>query len=211
VVGRSRAKRPARPGLTRARILAAALELVDRRGLDALTMRSLGDRLGVEAMSLYRHFPNKQALLGGVVDRVLAEIEIGTDAADWRAGMRKIGRSFWRVLQAHPNAIPLLLTTPSITHRARELSEFALRMFGAAGLGPTEAHRAFRVFQALILGIALMDRARPAAADLALQLTELAPAGGEFPLLRAALADPGILDSEGDFELGLDLMVRCLT
>ncbi|MEO8452001.1 MAG: TetR family transcriptional regulator, partial [Gemmatimonadota bacterium] len=68
--------RPAKTALTRERILDAALAAVDRDGLEALTMRSLGRELGVEAMSLYHHFPNKARLLEGVVDRVLAEIEV---------------------------------------------------------------------------------------------------------------------------------------
>jgi len=184
--------------------------MVDRRGLEALTMRSLGERLGVEAMSLYRHVPNKDDLLAGVVERVLSEIEVEDNPADWRAGMRVAGRSFWKVLQAHPHVIPLLLTSPSVTHRAQELSEVALRMFGRAGLEPAEAHRAFRIFQALILGTALMDRARPTATELAQQLAELERSGGEYPLLRAVLSDSRLLDRERDFEVGLDLLIRAL-
>jgi AcrR family transcriptional regulator len=173
-------------------------------------MRSLGEALGVEAMSLYRHVPNKDALLAGVVERVLGEIEVDDRAADWRAGMKAAGRSFWKVLQAHPNAIPLLVASPSITHRAREHSETALRMLARAGLEPADAHRAFRIFQALVLGTALMDRAGPPADELARQLRELDQGGGRFPLLRAVLADPRALDRRRDLERGLELLLGAL-
>ncbi|MEO8450480.1 MAG: TetR/AcrR family transcriptional regulator C-terminal domain-containing protein, partial [Gemmatimonadota bacterium] len=105
-------------------------------------------------------------------------------------------------------AIALMLATPLADQaNARRLTEPALRMFGRAGLGPAEAHRAFRVFQAFILGAALMIRARPTAAEVARQIRELDRSGEDLPLLRSALADRRILDRESDFEAGLELLL----
>ena len=82
-------KTPSRPPLSRARVLATAVELADRDGLDGLTMRKVGDALGVEAMSLYNHVANKGDLLDGMVDVVFAEIDLPTDAAiGWKDAMR---------------------------------------------------------------------------------------------------------------------------
>ena len=69
-------------------MLDAALGVADEGGLAAVTMASVGARLGVEAMSLYRHIGNKEEMLDGLVDRVFAEIEVPEDAADWREAMR---------------------------------------------------------------------------------------------------------------------------
>ncbi|QPE04243.1 TetR family transcriptional regulator [Microbacterium schleiferi] len=88
--------------LTRQSILAAALELVDADGLDALTMRSLGARLGVEAMSLYHHLPSKQAVIDGIVDLVWAEVTLTADAQDWRTAVRRTARSAFATLLHHP-------------------------------------------------------------------------------------------------------------
>ncbi len=75
--------------LTKARVLRAAVDLADREGLGALTMRRLGGELGVEAMSLYKHVANKEAILDGIVEVVVGEIEVPTDEADWKQAMRR--------------------------------------------------------------------------------------------------------------------------
>ena len=105
----TRARRP----LTRARILTAALRLVDREGLEALSMRRLGQALGVEAMSLYNHVPNKAAVLDGLVELLLGELEIpGPEAGDWWERIRRIAHSYRRSAHAHPHAFPLAVTRP---------------------------------------------------------------------------------------------------
>ena len=73
-----------RPALTRERVLRAAIGLADRGGIKSLTMRNLGQRLGVEAMSLYNHVRNKEDLLDGMVDVVFSEIDLPPSGADWR-------------------------------------------------------------------------------------------------------------------------------
>jgi len=96
-----------RPGLTRARVLACAVELADRIGLDALTMRRLGDELGVEAMSIYGHVANKEDLLNRMVDAIFAEIELPPASTPWRPALRQRSVSFRDVLRRHPWAVAL--------------------------------------------------------------------------------------------------------
>ncbi|MFF9813207.1 TetR/AcrR family transcriptional regulator [Streptomyces sp. NPDC014006] len=104
--------------LSRERVLAGVLELVDREGLAALSMRRLGAELGVEAMALYRHAASKEELLDGLVEglyREQAERRAAEERADWaggaeswRAGLHRIARTAYEICQAHPRAAPLL-------------------------------------------------------------------------------------------------------
>src|SRR2546430_14954368 len=115
-----------RQPLTPERILDAAIELIDRDGLEALSMRHLGSALSVEAMSLYRHFASKTALLEGVVGRLLAELLLPVPgSAPWQESFRALARGYRQLLLRHPNAIPLLATLQLSNPRA----------LGAAGAG----------------------------------------------------------------------------
>src|SRR5690348_8461238 len=120
-----------RLALTREQVLAAALELIDEGGVDALTMRRLGQALARNPMAVYRHAADKDALLDGVVEHVAAELvaprrpdrnghEDGHEAGDvsgegdheWEAVLRRTAHTFRRVALAHPHVVPLLLTRP---------------------------------------------------------------------------------------------------
>src|SRR5207249_1649867 len=90
------------------RILRAAVALADRSGIEALTMRSLGQELGVEAMSLYNHVANKDHVLDGIVDVVVGEIEVPGPGAGWRTAMRQRAISAHEVLVRHPWAAMLV-------------------------------------------------------------------------------------------------------
>ena len=95
-------RRPGRkPRVSREQVLDAALALADEGGLAAVTMASVGARLGVEAMSLYRHVGNKEEMLDGLVDRVYGEIEVPADATDWREALRRQAVSAHAVLRRH--------------------------------------------------------------------------------------------------------------
>jgi AcrR family transcriptional regulator len=100
-----------RPGMSTGRITAAALQIVDTEGSQALTMRRLGQALDRKVMTLYRYVPSKDALLNGVA-RVLADLAINPAAADWRQELRDLATSFRGLALAHPNAVPLLVTRP---------------------------------------------------------------------------------------------------
>src|SRR5947209_17549193 len=100
---------PVRAPLTRSRIAQAALAIVDRDGLDTLSMRRLGAELGVEGMAVYRHFPNKAAVLAGVVEMLLAELVIPPPSdVPWQDVVREVSRAYRALRPRHPPGIPVL-------------------------------------------------------------------------------------------------------
>lgn len=105
---RSRKKKTPRAPLSRERALRVAIEVADAGGLEVLTMRRLAEELGVEAMSLYHHIPNKSAILDGMIDLVFREIDLPSSAGDWKAEMWRRARSMRAVLLRHPWAIGLM-------------------------------------------------------------------------------------------------------
>lgn len=100
--------RPATPLLSRDAIRDAALDVIDAQGLDGLTMRRLGDRLGVRAASLYGHVPTKQDVLDLVADRLIAEVDTSGFERGWRTGLDRWARSYLAPLRAHPDAAPVI-------------------------------------------------------------------------------------------------------
>lgn len=202
--------RRSRPPLTRERILAAALALVDRRGVQGLTMRALAEALSVEAMSLYNHVGGKAEILTAVGDRVLGMIEFPEAVTDWREAIRRAARSTWNVTSAHANVVPLLLGSPSDTPGSRALAERILELLVPAGFSPAEGHRIFRLLQAYTLGAVLMTARSPS--DRAVRtMVKALEAGGEFPLLRQALTGTGPIDGEADFDAGIELIIHAVT
>ena len=102
-----------RTPLNRQRVLDAAVTLADRDGVAALSMRRLAQELGVEAMSLYHHVANKDAILDGIVDVVFAEIELPDAEAGWREAMRRRAISVRDALRRHPWATGLMESRPT--------------------------------------------------------------------------------------------------
>jgi AcrR family transcriptional regulator len=132
-----------REPLTRERILACALQLIDRDGLEELSMRRLAAELDVSAMSLYNHVPNKEAVLEGVTEVLLREIELTEmEGLDLETGLKAGLRSFRRVLLDHPNALTLIETRPIVTPDALKPIELSLATLRRAGFSPDDAVRA---------------------------------------------------------------------
>src|SRR3990172_9394989 len=100
--------------LSRERVLRAAIGLDDEGGIESLSMRKLGQRLGVEAMSLYYHAANKDDILDGIVDIVVSEIDVPSGGGDWKAAMRASAISAHEVLLRHPWAASLILSGPTV-------------------------------------------------------------------------------------------------
>lgn len=122
-------------GLTRETLITTALSIVDKDGLGALSMRRLGAELGVDPMAAYRHLPNKEALLDGVVEAVIAEVDLAVDPAlDWAGQLRQLIDANLKALLAHPNTVPLLAQRPLSTPRSMLLVEKALSITSAAGI-----------------------------------------------------------------------------
>ena len=103
-----------RVALSRERVLARAMRIADKEGIDALSMRKIAQALGVEAMSLYNHVKNKDDMLGGMVELVAAEIAMPTTGGDWREQMRNRATSAHTVLMQHPWAAMLLMSRVNV-------------------------------------------------------------------------------------------------
>jgi AcrR family transcriptional regulator len=101
--------------ITREAVLAAALEIIDRDGADALSMRRLARALDRDPMILYRHAPNKAALLDGVAETVLAQLHVDSADPDWAGQLRQVARRFRALALAHPHVVPLIVTRPLAT------------------------------------------------------------------------------------------------
>jgi TetR/AcrR family transcriptional regulator, tetracycline repressor protein len=200
-----------RAPLSRERIVTAALRLIDERGRDALTMRRLGAELGVEAMSLYKHVPGKDAILDGVRERLVDEFAASLPDDDlplgWRDYLRRFARGYRALGLAHPEAVGLLAQGPERAYVAgRVLSESGLARLMAAGFDQPTAILATRTVVRYVLGFGLVDRAaedapEPVAGD------ELAALAEERPLAGALMRSlsPGAEDALFDF--GLEVLL----
>ncbi|MZF90951.1 TetR/AcrR family transcriptional regulator C-terminal domain-containing protein [Streptomyces sp. SID5643] len=212
--------------LSRERVLASALALVDREGLSALSMRRLGAELGVEAMALYRYASSKDALLDGLVEALYLELEerLGPDGragADWRDGLHRIAGATYDVCLAHPQAVPLLGTRLLAVPLARRPEavlrdhERVLALLRRAGFDEAGASAVFRAFTAWLLGYVSVELRpvvdNPDETDPAFRLGLHRLSAKELPTLRetaAALAERG--GPEG-LAAGLDALLDGFT
>ena len=109
------AARPNNGQLTQSKILQTALAIVDRDGVDRLSMRRLSYALGRDPVMLYRRVSNKAAVLDGVAEIVLAQLSVDAADPDWAGQLRTVARDFRHLALAHPNVVPLLVTRPLAT------------------------------------------------------------------------------------------------
>jgi AcrR family transcriptional regulator len=144
---------PERPPLNRERILHAAMTIADVDGLEALSMRRLGAALGVEAMSLYHHVASKDALLDGITDLALSDVQLPAPGGDWRAGVRTIARSTHEALMRHPWAAALMLSR-TIPSRFRYM-EALLGHLRTGGLSAGQTDHAYHALDSYIAGFTL--------------------------------------------------------
>jgi AcrR family transcriptional regulator len=145
--------------LTKPEIYSAALAIIDAEGIDALTMRRLASDLGVEAMSLYHHVPNKEAVLDGVVELALTAQAPATPPAsgDWRATVTAAVSGFRRALITHPNVLPHMITHPPSSPEAVAMYiRGPLAYLLAQGLSEKDAADLFEAFFALSFGHAML-------------------------------------------------------
>ena len=207
--------------LTRERVLQAAVALADERGIEALTMRNLGQELGVEAMSLYNHVANKEAILDGAIELVVGEILEGladetlSEPGEWKAVMRRRILAAREVMLRHRWA-------PKVLESRNEMSAAVLRYYDgllglmfAGGFSADLAHHAMHAFGSRALGFTqeLYEEADDVPAEtVSAMATQMA---GEYPNLAEMLtvvthdADTtlGWCDDQFEFEFGLDLLL----
>ena len=211
----TRAKRARQP-LSQDRILQTAMRLVDRTGVDALSMRKLARALGVEAMSLYKHVADKDAVLGGLVDLVVHEIGMPLAATDWRTAMRHHAMATRQVCLRHRWAAALMESRGAQSAIRMRYADAILGLLRNAGFTVPIAYRAFLLVDSYLYGFIMQEANWPydegEMAQLAAFLTSQSPQAA-YPALVEAMgyimgANPrttGLYDAE--FEHGLDMIL----
>jgi AcrR family transcriptional regulator len=146
-----------RAPLSRERILRAAIALADESGIESLSMRKLGQALGVEAMSLYRHVAHRDELLDGMVDVVFSEIYLPSKGADWKTAMRQRAISAREVLSRHPWASSLFESRKSLSPERLRYADAIIGSLREGGFPIATAYRAFLVLDSYIYGFTLHE------------------------------------------------------
>jgi AcrR family transcriptional regulator len=206
--------------ITRELMLATALEIIDRDGGDALSMRRLGAALDRDPMILYRHAPGKAALLDGVVETVLAQLNVDPADPDWTAQLRAVARDYRALALAHPNVVALLVTRPLAAPLAlrprgtlRPLEDLLALLTGAGFSGPDALH-IYRAFFGFLNGHVLNELQElvenPDETDDLLRLGMHRLPLSEFPLLRSLAHALACYDGATELERGLDILITGL-
>jgi len=196
-----------RRSLTRERIIELALGIIDTDGLEALNMRRLASATGVRPMSLYHHYPNKQAILDAVGEALSAGSLGGTlPQADGRDAVRQLLVGLHMLVRAHPRALPLISAAVIRTPSGRRWMNELMRLLLEAGARPAEAARIYHVLGAYTLG---WGYARLLALDVSPGsiIGQLAGHRGEYPHLLAVGMPLAAWDDSGEFEDGLDALL----
>lgn len=150
--------------ITREAVLEAALAMVDEGGIGSVTMRKLAGRLGIEAMSLYHHFPDKDAILDGVVERVFSGMTVPEPLPEgWMALTEEMFVAFRRALLEHPNTIGLLARRPLNTGTSADFVEMPLVVLSRSGLPPQRVGQLYQSLVAYAFGHAFVASDRPVA------------------------------------------------
>src|SRR5215475_11103999 len=203
--------------LSHDQVLRAAVTLADESGIGALSMRKLGQALGVEAMSLYNHVAGKGDLLDGMVDVVFSEIGLPAGDAGWKTAMRQRAISAREALARHRWAIGLMESRRSPGQATLQHHDAVLGCLRAGGFSVEKAAHAYSVLDSYIYGFALQEASLPfgtgeETAQVTREIAGQIPAG-EYPHLMematGLVLQPGY--SYGDeFEIGLDLILDAL-
>ena len=200
--------------LTRERVLEAAMKLADRSGLEGLSMRKLGQALGVEAMALYYHFANKERVLDGIVDLVFAEIDLPVIGADWKTAMRQRAISVRDALLRHRWAIGLMESRTNPGPANLRHHDAVIGCLRAAGFDMAATATAYSLLDSYIYGFAMTKMNLPFedTSDIVeMSETMLAPfPPGEYQNLADFITEhamkPGY-DYGNEFEYGLDVIL----
>jgi AcrR family transcriptional regulator len=191
------------------------MSLADEGGIGALTMRKLGQKLGVEAMSLYNHVTNKDAVLDGIVALVMAEIQLPSAGEDWDVAIRKCAVSAHEALLRHPWACPLVmgLTGGSASRAARmRYIDSLLSKLHEAGFSPELRYHAYHTLDSHVLGFTLWQIGHTFASQGGALVTELVRelSSGGYPHLAEHAGQHAEFGDDQGFEFGLDLVLSGL-
>ena len=204
--------------LSRQRVLGAAVELADREGIEALSMRRLGHELGVEAMSLYNHVANKDDVLDGMVDVILSEIDPPAADGDWKAVLRSRILSARRVMLRHPWASGVIASRRQPSPLTMSYMDAIGGIFRRAGFSVDLMHHAMHALGSRVLGFSqeLFDDSSELEQTPEMQAVMLQQMAAQYPNItaivqqishdEASVVGSGC-DDQVEFEFALDLML----
>ena len=197
------------PRLSRDQIVEAALDLVDRAGIQGLTMRALARELEADPMAVYRHVRDKDDLLGAMCDRLLVALDPIDLDRPWEPQLRRLAEQVRERFIARPALLPVLAAAP-VTPMSLLVAADAVGLLVGAGASTRDAAAGVNAIFAYVLGHALTEAAVPPPADReALRDAALASLGGDAPPphLEAAI---DLMNHPGDFKAGLDIVLHGL-
>ncbi|TMR14899.1 TetR/AcrR family transcriptional regulator [Nonomuraea turkmeniaca] len=199
--------------LSRRRIVAAAIGLIEREGADAISMRRIAADLGVGVMSLYNHVPSKDVLLDGVAEAVLSKIEFTDDPdAHWTDRVRLQARAFRQIAHHYPRSLMVVVSRQ--LHSAAGLLpvERALATLRSAGFGGADAVRILRMFIAYIVGSLLREvGVTPTFAPVHTRMIKADSVDAAlFPEVSSLAPLLDECDHEAEFEFGLELLIQAI-
>jgi AcrR family transcriptional regulator len=199
---------PERP-LSRELIADAALELIDREGLDALTMRRLATELGIGTMTIYGYFQDKEELLDLVIERTARRYELTAGEGDWRARLRQLVGTMYRSLLEHPSTVQIRSRRPILNPGAIRACEAGMTILEEAGLERREAAAAFRLLFTFIFGYAAFSSYEPSAElkrEWRDELSALPPE--QYPIVSGSAGElVNWMAGRRPFEEGLELIL----
>ena len=199
---------------TRAQLQAAALALVDRQGLAALSMRTLARALGTGPMTLYNYVKDRDELDALVVEAVLAEVGRPRPRGDWQADVRAIVEATWRTVRRHPHVIPLLLTRRTLHETTLQWAEGLLEALALSGRSNTELLVAFRTVSGFVMGLAQAQLAGQPAGQPASDHPDVTRAQAlppaRYPRLIEIAKAATRIGPDREFHAGLDIVMAGL-
>ena len=145
---------PVHKGITPQRVVDAAFAIVDAEGVDALTMRRLGADLGVAAMAIYNHYPDRNAILDAIAERALRELLTGTRPGPWRSRIRRLVAAVHYLADQHPRVFAMIVERPNRPRAFFPLMSESLDALRQAGLSRKKSVQWYHTFLMLIHGYA---------------------------------------------------------
>ncbi|MEV6398517.1 TetR/AcrR family transcriptional regulator C-terminal domain-containing protein [Streptomyces sp. NPDC051907] len=206
---------PAREPLSRARIIDAALRIIDDEGADALSMRRLAATLGVQAMSLYNHVSGKADIIEGVAEFITADMALPRRFdGGWEAGIRNIAHAFRQTSLRHPRACELVLTRQLSSPTILAPIDCSLSVLLNDGFDETTAVHVLRLVIAFQVG-SLLREFHPASEFAGQEETdarelEAKLAGSGFPSVAKVAPILAVIDHEAEFTFGLETLISGL-
>jgi AcrR family transcriptional regulator len=173
---------PAAVPLSRDRILACAVEIADRDGLDAASLRKVAAELGVHVTSLYNHLPTKEALLDGVVEELMASADLPVDEIPWEQWVRRFVDGVALLAREHPGAFAVLLRRPVQGPRATATFEAGLAAFRRAGMDVADSYGAVKSVALGVLGVCVEQAYDAAGEGLSTDVASLS--WQDFPMMH---------------------------